>query len=162
MKPQKFIPIILLASIVMLGTACKTFVVKDVNYSHQIESVLTPDEDGTVTDVRHGITFNVSHFHKKEFGETDSTHQIEKVRLIRNAEGFYFITANQFKNVYVMEPGNGSLKLKKKIKVSEEGIAQPAFNMRDGVVQLVKVETNEVISLNENGIKKNDKEEEQS
>ncbi len=162
MRTHKLIPIILLASIVMLGTACKTFVVKNVNYSHQIESVLTPDEDGTVTDVRHGITFNVAPFHKKEFGENDSTHQIKEVRLIRNAEGFYFITANQFKNVYVMEPGNGTLKLKKKIKVSEERISEPAFNMRDGVVQLVKVETNEIVSLNENGIKKNDKEEEQS
>lgn len=162
MRPNKLTPIILLASIVMLGTACKTFVVKNVNYSHQIESVLTPDEDGTVTDVRHGITFNVTPFQKQEFGENDSTYQIKEVRLIRNAEGFYFITANQFKNVYVMEPGNGSLKLKNKIKVSEERISEPAFNMRDGVVQLVKVESNEVITMNQNGIKKNNKEEEQS
>lgn len=163
MRPQKFIPILLLASIVMLGTACKTFVVKNVNYSHQIESVLTPDENGIVNDVRHGITFNITPFHKKEFGENDSTHQIKEIRLIRNADGFYFITANQFKNVYVMEPGNASLKLKKKIKVSEERISEPAFNMRDGVVQLVKVETNEIVSMNQNGIKENnDKEEEQS
>ena len=161
MRPQRFIPIILLASIVMLGTACKTFVVKNVNYSHQIESVLIPDEDGTVTDVRHGITFNVTPFQKQEFGTTDST-EIKEVRLIRNAEGFYFITANQFKNVYVMQPGDGSLKLKKKIKVSEEGISEPAFNMRDGYVQLVKVETNEIVSLNEEGIQKNNKEEEKS
>lgn len=153
MRPQRLIPIILLASIVMVGTACKTFVVKNVNYAHQIESVLTPDENGTVNDVRHGISFNVQPFLKKEFGEKDST-EIQEVRLIRNQEGFYFITANQFKNVYVMEPEKGSLKMKKRIKVSETGISEPAFNMRDGMVQLVKVETNEIVSLNEEGIQK--------
>ena len=155
MRPQRLIPIFLLASIVMAGTACKTFVVKNVNYAHQIESVLTPDEDGIVNDVRHGISFNVQPFQKKEFGENDST-RIKEVRLIRNEEGFYFITANQFKNVYVMEPESGSLKLLKKIKVSETGISEPAFNMRDGIVQLVKIETNEIVSLNEKGIQKND------
>ena len=161
MRLQRFIPIILLASIMMLGTACKTFVVKDVNYSQQIESVLIPDDEGNVTDVRHGITFNVTPFQKKEFGTLDST-QIREVRMIRNSEGFYFITANQFKNVYVMEPGDGSLKLKKKIKVSEQGISQPAFNMRNGSVQLVKIETNEIVSLSENGIQENNKKEKQS
>lgn len=164
MRPQRFIPIILLASIVMLGTACKTFVVKNVNYSHQIESVLTPDENGTVHDVRHGISFNVMPFQQQEFGENDST-VIEEVRLIRNQQGYYFITANQFKNVYVMEPGSGELKLKKKIKVSEERLAAPAFNLRNSTVQLVKTDTNEVLTLNHEGIQendKNDKEEEQS
>ncbi len=161
MRPQKFIPIILLASIVMLGTACKTFVVKNVNYSHQIESVLTPNEDGIVYDVRHGISFNITPFEKKEFGATDSI-EVKEVRLIRNAEGYYFITANQFKNVYVMEPGNGELKLKKKIKVSEERLAAPAFNLRDSHVQLVKTDTNEVLNLNQDGIQENKNEEEQS
>jgi hypothetical protein len=161
MRPQRLIAIILLASFVMAGTACKTFVVKNVNYAHQIESVLTPDENGTVNDVRHGISFNVQPFQKKEFGENDST-QIQEVRLIRNQEGFYFITANGFKNVYVMEPESGSLKLKNKIKVSETAISEPAFNMRDGIVQLVKVDTNEIVSLNEEGIQKNDNKEEQS
>jgi hypothetical protein len=163
MRLPKIIPFILLASIVMAGTACKTFVVKNVNYAHQIESVLTPDENGNIEDVRHGISFNIAPFQKKEFGENDST-QIKEVRLIRNTGGFYFITATHFKNVYVMEPGNGSLKLKNRIKVSEISMLEPAFNMRDGFVQLVKVDTNEIVNLNEEGIQKkdNDNKEEQS
>lgn len=161
MRPHKFIPIVMLASIVMLGTACKTFVVKNVNYAHQIESVLTPDENGTVHDMRYGISFNVTPFQQQEFGENDST-EIKEVRLIRNENGYYFITANQFKNVYVMEPGNGELKLKTKIKVSEERLAAPAFNLRNSTVQLVKTDTNEVLTLNHEGIQKNDKEEDQS
>lgn len=161
MRPKKLIPIILLASIVMLGTACKTFVVKNVNYSHQIESVLIPNEDGIVNDVRHGISFNITPFETKEFGVADSI-EVKEVRLIRNAEGYYFITANQFKNVYVMEPGNGELKLKKKIRVSEERLAAPAFNLRDTYVQLVKTDTNEIVNLTQDGIQENENEEEQS
>ncbi len=153
MRRQQIFPVLLLAALIFAGTACKTFVVKNVNYAHQIESVLTPDSDGIVHDKRHGITFNVKPFQKQEFGETDST-AIEEVRLIRNDKGFYFITANQFKHVYVMKPIEKGMKLEKKIKVSEEGIANPAFNMREGIVQLVKVEANEMVMLNEEGIKK--------
>lgn len=162
MRRHKLFPILLLASFVLLGTACTTFVVKDVNYSHQIESVLTPDQEGEVSDVRHGITFNVQPFVDQEFGEEDSTYQIEEIRMIRNAKGFYFITADQFKHVYVMKPGSGSLKLKSKIKVSESPITNPAFNMRDGYVQLVKTQTNEVVALTEDGLQNEKEEEEQS
>lgn len=157
MLSQKFTPLVLLASILMLGTACKTFVVEDVNYSQEIESVLIPNEEGEVHDVRHGITFNVNPFQEKEFGENDST-VISEVRLIRDAKGYYFITANQFKNVYVMEPGNGTLKLKNKISVSEERLSAPALNLRNGMVELVKTETNETLSLNKDGIQKKEKE----
>lgn len=160
MLPQKITPIILLASIVMLGSACKTFEVQDVNYAHEIETVLIPNEEGEVSDVRHGLTFNVAPFQKEEFGENDST-EIKEVRLIRDASGYYFITASQFKNVYVMQSGNGKLKLKKKIKVSEDRLAAPALNLRNGIVELVKTETNETLSLNKDGIQE-DKNEEQS
>lgn len=161
MKSKSFIPFLLLASFMMLATACNKFVVENVNYSQQIESVLVPDENGDVHDVRHGISFNVEPFKAQEFGEEDSTTQIKEIRLIRNAEGYYFITASQFKNVYVMEPGKSELKLKNKIKVSEERLAAPALNLRDATVQLVKTDTNEILTLNENGLQEN-KEEDQS
>lgn len=161
MRPLRFIPMFLLASVVMLGTACKTFVVENVNYAQQIESVLVPDEDGNVHDVRHGITFNIQPFQQQEFGENDST-EIKEVRLIRNGDGFYFITADQFKNVYVMEPGKGELKLKNKIQVSEERLDAPAFNLRNATVQLIKTDTNEILTLNERGIQENTNEEDQS
>ena len=71
--------------------------------------------------------------------------------MIRNREGYYFITANNFKHVYVMVPKEGSLKLKKKILVDENGINSPAFNWRDPVVELINRDTKEVISLNSKG-----------
>jgi hypothetical protein len=78
--------------------------------------------------------------------------------LIRNADGFYFITADQFTNVYVMEPGKGSLKLKNKINVSESPLKDPAFNLRDSGVQLVMRDTNEIVEMNERGILENNEE----
>lgn len=146
--------------IVGVASACNSFVVENVNYSQQLESVLVPDENGTVSDVRHGISFNVKSFKEQEFGASDSTKQIREIRLIRNADGFYFITANQFKNVYVMEPGKGSLILKNKINVSESPLKDPAFNLRDSGVQLVMRDSNEVVELNERGIMDNDNTEE--
>ncbi|WP_103663853.1 hypothetical protein [Gracilimonas amylolytica] len=145
--------------IIAMASACNSFVVENVDYSQQLESVLVPDENGNVTDVRHGISFNVNSFKQQEFGESDSTKQIREIRLIRNADGFYFITANQFTNVYVMEPGKGSLKMKKKIKVSESPLNEPAFNLRSSGVQLVMTDSNEVLELNENGIEETEEEE---
>lgn len=157
MKVTNLLPVFLLAATMLVGTACNQFVVEDVNYSQPIESVLTPDDNGNVEDVRHGITFNVQPFAEKEFGEQDSI-EIDQIRLIRNAKGFYYITANLFQHVYVMEPGKGELKLKSKIKISDERLASPAFNMRYGQVQLVKTETNQVIALTEDGIQENQEE----
>ena len=154
MKLPNLFPVFLVAATMLVGTACNQFVVQDVNYSQPIESVLAPDENGQVEDVRHGITFNITPFEKQEFGDQDSL-KIDQVRLIRNADGFYYITANNFKHVYVMEPGKGELKLNNKIKISEERLASPAFNMRDGQVQLIKTDTNQVISLTEDGIHEN-------
>ncbi|MEX0608314.1 MAG: hypothetical protein WD016_12625 [Balneolaceae bacterium] len=152
---------ICLLSILIAGTSCKTFVVQDVNYAYQIESVLTPGEDGMVEDLRHGISFDIQPFLNEEFGE-DSEQEIREVRLIRNSKGFYFITANQFNHVYVMEPTEGELKLKRKIEVSEEGLSSPAFNLREALVQLVEMDSNRILSLNENGIQERNEEEDQS
>ncbi|MEX0720843.1 MAG: hypothetical protein WD059_09260 [Balneolaceae bacterium] len=149
---QKVTTTICLFSIIFLGSACKSaFVVENVDYAHQIESVLTPDEDGMVNDLRHGISFNILPLQLQEFG-SDSQVEIDEVRMIRNSQGFYFITANQFNNVYVMEPGQGELKLKTKIEVSEEGLSSPAFNLRNSLVQLVELDKERVFSLTENGI----------
>jgi len=158
MRMNRLTHVILGLLIVAVASACNSFVVEDVDYSQQLESVLVPDENGNVTDVRHGISFNVNSFKEQEFGAEDSTTQIREIRLIRNADGFYFITANQFKNVYVMEPGNASLKLKKKINVSESPLTDPAFNLRSSGVQLVMRDTNEVIEMNESGILNNNEE----
>lgn len=159
MSVTKATLISLLSVLILTGTACKTFVVEDVNYAQRIESVLHPDDEGMVYDIRHGINFSILPFKQQEFEESDST-AVEEVHLIRNNKGFYFITASHFKHVYVMKPGKSSLKQINKIRVSEQGLTSAAFNLRSPFVQLVDMKQKEVLSLNEEGIQNNREEKE--
>ncbi|MFV1885508.1 MAG: hypothetical protein ACMZ7B_13545 [Balneola sp.] len=132
--------------------ACnKSLVVKNVNYAQQIESVLIPDENGNITDVRYGLSYSILPFQYEEFRDTTSV-MVSEVRMIRNHQGYYFITADKFKHVYVMSPKRGELKLEKKILVDEDGLLSPAFNWREPVVQLIDNSNDMVILLNEKGI----------
>jgi hypothetical protein len=132
--------------------ACnKSLVVKNVNYAQQIESVLIPDEDGNINDVRYGLSYSILPFQYEEFNDT-STVMVSEVRMIRNHQGYYFITADKFKHVYVMAPKRGEFKLEKKILVDQDGLLSPAFNWREPVVQLIDDSNNVVILLNEKGI----------
>ena len=134
-----------------LQACTKSLVVKNVNYAQQIESVLIPDADGNVTDIRYGLSYSILPFQYEEFNDT-TTVKVSEVRMIRNHQGYYFITADKFKHVYVMAPKRGELKLERKILVDEEGLLSPAFNWREPVVQLIDDSDNEVILLNEKGI----------
>ena len=140
----------------LLMSACKTFEVKNVNYAQQIESVLIPTNEGVVNDSRYGISFNILPFQYQEIQDSSSVF-VDEVRLIRNSNGYYFITATGFQNVYVMEPIKSELKLKEKITVSEEGLKAPAFNLRSPFIQLIDTKTSEVYTLNEKGIKREEK-----
>jgi len=145
--------ILFFVAVLLFTSACKTFEVKNVNYAQQVESVLIPTKSGEVTDSRYGISFNILPFQYEEMQDSSSV-QVDQVRLIRNQNGFYFITANGFNSVYVMEPINSGLKLKEKITVSESGLIKPAFNLRSPFVELIDIETSQIYSLNEKGIKK--------
>ncbi|MFN1833895.1 hypothetical protein AB2B38_001430 [Balneola sp. MJW-20] len=151
------ISLILLFITSLLFTACGGFVVDKVNYAHQLETVLTPDQDGEVYDQRHGISFNVTPFEEEEWGvETDS--EVSEIRLIRDNDGYYFITSPGFKHVYVMAPDKGKLKLKNKLKVSEEGLKSPAFNYRSSYIELVDLAERKVQNLTMNSVKETAKE----
>ena len=153
---MKYTPLLLIV-LVCISVACnRALVVQNVNYSQSLESVLTPDETGTVTDVRYGLSFNILPLQFEEHQDTSSTN-IDKVRLIRNKEGFYFITAQGFKHVYVMEPKANALKLKKKVLVSEQGLLAPAFNQRPAYIQLLDTATSQVYNLNQKGMYKEEK-----
>ena len=141
------------AAVFMFTSACKTFEIKNVNYAQQVESVLEPTQNGQVEDSRYGISFNILPFQYQEMQDSSSV-LVNEVRLIRNQGGYYFITANGFNNVYVMEPIDSGLKLKEKITISESGLIKPAFNLRSPYVQLIDTETSEIYILNEKGIKK--------
>ncbi len=68
----------------------------------------------------------------------DSTALIgKKVRILRNDEGYYFMTAQGFKNVYVFSPDVNGLSKESIIMVSETGLRNPALNLRPPYVELL-------------------------
>lgn len=145
-------------AVAILLTGCgQSLTISDVNYGQSLEAVLEPDEDGDVTDARNGIEFNVKPL---QFEETEDTSSVttEEIRMIRGSEGFYFITAPGYKNVYVMAPEANELKLENKIEISEDGLGSPAFNQRDSHIQLVDQETDETYSLDSEGLRESDNE----
>lgn len=147
-----------LLSLIIVSAVCfscnKALVIKEVNYAQHVESVVAPDEQGIVADQRNNIRFSVAPLLHQEFGE-DSTQEIEFVRILRNADGFYFITANNFKNVYVFEPKRGELKLKKSILIAEDGLNRPALNWRAPYIQIITYNAEQPFYIDENGIIKN-------
>lgn len=144
----------LAAAILLTVAACSSsLVIRDVNYAEPVEAVLFPDNNGVVEDIRGGITFNVMPLQYAETQDT-STVTTEQIRIIRGQEGFYYITAPGYTNVYVLAPEKNRLTLQKKIKIDEQGIAEPAFNQRNTHVQLLNQKTNDTYLLTDQGLAK--------
>lgn len=147
-----------LIGFLLLFAGCKqAMVISDVDYSQPIETVLVPDENGIVQDVQHGLQFNILPL---QYAETQDTSSVttNEIRMIRGKEGFYFITAPGYSNVYVMAPEMNKLKLEKTIEINDQGIAEPAFNQRDTYIQLLNRRTNETYSLTIDGIQNSESE----
>lgn len=131
------------------AAACgPSLVIQDVDYSQPIESVLTPDANNEVHDQRYAIKFNIT-----PILESEGTSSADEIRLIRNRAGYYFVTAAGFNSVYVFQPAENELKLKSEIEISEEGINRPAFNLRNGNIELVDRETGDTYNLDQNGLR---------
>jgi hypothetical protein len=123
-------------TLLVFTVACgPTLTLTDVDYSQPIESVVSPDQNGNVEDLRMGVAFNVTPLNVQERGEGASLP--ENVRFIRSRDGYYFITAAGYRNVYVFQSGERSLELVETIRVSETGLANPAFNQRSPHIQLI-------------------------
>ncbi len=135
-------------------TACSSsLVLKNVNYAQPVESVLQPDASGVVKDMRYAVSFSVKPLIQSEFGKKDTTvQQNQEIHIIRGHDGFYYVTAPGFKNVYIMAPGDGTLKTKKKVLVDENGLNNPAFNQRDPNIQLV--DGSNTYTLSQKGLQK--------
>lgn len=133
----------------MIITGCgSSLVIQNVNYSQPLESVLSPDSDGQVHDKRYAIEFNVNPL--LEYEESEG---VEEIRLIRNTDGFYFVTADNFSNVYIFEPGEGELILYEEVELPEGPISEPAFNQRDSHIELVNQSSGQIYNLDQNGIR---------
>ena len=128
--------IILFSFLILITAACSVLTLQPANFSWPIESVLPVDDNGKVSEDRYSIEVNTVGLFFEEFQDSLS-YRGKEIRMIRDNQGFYFMTASNFKNVYVFKAEDGALKLEKKIFISEFGLQAPAFNQRDPYIELV-------------------------
>ena len=128
---------ILLAGILALLTySCTSLVLRPADFSWPIESVLKIDDNGYAKEDRYTFSFNIKPLFYEEV--QDSLAYLDReVRIIRNIEGFYFITCAGFKNVYVFKSSDGSLEMENKVMVNEAGLTKPVFNQRIPLIELI-------------------------
>jgi hypothetical protein len=86
--------------------------------------------------------------------EDSSAYMNKEIRIIRDAKGYYYITSNNFNNVYVFNVYDGELCLENKIEITETGISKPAFNQRPPYIELVEGSNKHLLS--NDGIKSED------
>jgi len=133
-------------------SACSSLILKPADFAWPVESVLQVDSTGNVNISRYSLSFNAKELFFKETKDS-SAYKNQQLRVIRNTKGYYFMVANNFKNVYVFKVDDGTFRQDKKIEISDTtGIQNPAFNQRPPYIELVY--GNNKVNLTENGIEK--------
>jgi hypothetical protein len=116
--------------------ACSPLTLEPVNFGWPVESVVTVNSMNRAEEGRYALSFPVGPLAFAEF--KDSTILLgASLRVIRNTEGFYFVTGPRFKNVYVFSSDAGTLKLSQAIEVSQTGLNAPALNQRPPYIELL-------------------------
>lgn len=143
------IKLVILGLIILTG--CSTLTLEPASFGWPIESVLAPDENGNINIERYSTKVNVTNLFFEETQDSTS-YKGKEVRVIRNMNGYYLITASGFKYVYVFEAEDGTMEMESKILISENGLNNPAFNQRDPYVELI--DGNESYKLSDSEIVK--------
>ena len=128
--------LILFSFLILITAACSVLTLQPANFSWPLESVLSVDDNGKVTEDRYSIEVNTVGLFFEEFQDSLS-YKDKEIRLIRDNQGFYFMTSTNFKNIYVFKTDEGKMVLENKIFISEFALQAPAFNQRDPYIELI-------------------------
>lgn len=140
----------------IIFSACSSLVLEPADFAWPVESVLKTDQNGNVDEKQNNLSFNAAKLFLEETGDSLS-YVDHDLRIIRDSNGFYFITSDNFKNVYVFNADNGTLSLDNKIAISDTlGMKDPAFNQRPPYIELVF--GNKKINLTHDGISEKEEE----
>ena len=122
--------------LLIVTVACSTLTLKPTDFAWPVESVLKINDDGKVVEDRYAIEFDTRGIFYEELQDS-SAFVNKELRMLRDMNGYYFITSEKFKNVYVFKADEGALVLENKILVSETGVENPALNQRKPFVELI-------------------------
>jgi hypothetical protein len=136
--------------VLIIAAGCSSLMLKPADFSWPVENVLKVDGNGFISEERYTFSINVKQLFFAEY--KDSTNFSGKeIRIIRDKPGYYFITAKDFKNVYVFIPVESGMKLENKVLLSEtESLTSPVFNQKNSHIELV--DGPKKYSLNHKGI----------
>lgn len=122
--------------VISAASGCASVTLKPVDFSWSFESVLTADSAGYVRAEPKTIAFNAGELFRAELKDPGAAAGAI-VRIIRDYDGYYFVTAPGFRNVYIFTGAKGKLSLKKKVLIAESGMQKPFFNRRELGIELV-------------------------
>jgi len=123
--------------IFLLFAACSSEVIfKPAKFAFPIESLLKADANGKIEEQRYSFSLNVKEIYQLEFSDSSAAAGKE-IRLIRDDAGYYYLTAKDFNNIYVLFPSEGGFKLIKKIIIPEAKPAKIAFNQKSPYIELI-------------------------
>lgn len=137
------------AALLYVFTACSILTLQPADFSWPVESLLKVDDQGNVSEDRYSTSFNTVGLFYEEFQDS-MAYKGKSIHLIRNNWGDYFITGEEFKNVYVFKASERTLLLEKKIFISEFAMKSPAFNQRSPYIELLDGDNR--INLTSDGI----------
>jgi len=141
MKILKYV--FIMTAAVLAG--CSSLKLTPADFSWPVESVIHVDDNGIAKEDRYALSFNAKPLYFEETG--DSLAYLDRdLRVIRDTLGYYYITGNKFKNVYVLTMGDGAFNLYNEIQISETGIANPVFNQRPPYIELIEGENQYYLS----------------
>ncbi len=128
------VPLSVLCTVLLLS--CSSLTLENVDYGWPVESVATVSPDNMVSEGRYSLSFSVTPIALEEFQDSSALRG-SKVRILRNTEGYYFLTGPRFKHVYVFKSGKQELKEVSTIEISQTGLQNPALNLRPPFVELL-------------------------
>jgi hypothetical protein len=137
-------------------SSCASVRLEPVDFGWPVEAALTVSPANTVEEPRQSVTFNVAALAMEEFQDTSAL-KGTTLRVLRNPDGYFFVTGPRFEHVYVFAASGRVLALEEKIRVVPErengrqGLRNPALNQRPPYVELLD-EPGVRVLLTPNGI----------
>lgn len=116
--------------------SCSSLSIQNADYGWPVEVVATVSRSNMVSAERYGLTFSMAKIAAHEFQDSTALYG-STVRFIRSNVGYYFVSGPRFKHVYVFSPADRELVGENIIAVSETGLQNPKFNLRDPYVELL-------------------------